>query len=1134
MAEAEPPAPAREPVPEPVIDTPSTDSRISLIWLVPLAALLLALGVAWRAYSARGPLIEIVFENAAGVEAGQTAVRFRDVKVGSVEKTSLSNDLKSVIVTARIDKSVARFLDSDAEFWVVRPSISAQGISGIETVLSGVYIEAVWNDKIGERVERFDGLPRPPLTPADQPGLRVRLRAPDGGSVTIGAPVLFKRIQVGKVEDIQLTEAGDVLIDLFIGAANSIRLTEATRFWNASGFSVEIGAGGASLNVDSLISLLQGGIAFDTVGSDLAPVESGHFYELYPTEKAARQNLFEDAPGERLIVNVDFDGSVRGLQPGAPVEYNGIKIGEVRSLQAAVINEGSDAPRVTLRTTLALVPDRLGISGNETSAAPEKALDLLASQVESGLRAQLAASGLLTQTLYVNLTTVPGVAPAQLDRTAEPYPLMPSAPSDISSIATSAEGVMQRLAKLPLEDVVGGAVALLANINALVTSEGVKQAPENFSLLLQDARKVVSQDGIQEAPAQLAAILASARALVDQATEEQLVANLNAVLATAKTSLASIGNAADGVPELLDQVEALSAKATALPLEELIASAKSVVDGMDAFVRSEGLQNIPASVEASLADLRGVVDDLRAGGAIDNVNATLASARTIAEQAAQAQLVAKIEDVLTTTKASVASVGTAADGVPEVVDQIEALAAKANALPLDELVASADGLLKNIDAFVKSDDVANLPASVNASLSELRGVVTDLRAGGAVDNVNASLASVRQITAELAAARLADSIQTVIADAKTAIANVDTAAAGLPQLMDNLTAVSDSVKALPLEDLGHHRHPRARHRRRLPRQPGRAGRAAQPQRLARGTAHHPRGPEPGRGGDERQRHAGLRLARRGRRDRRRRRSAGARRPLQRRRRCRRSRARLGRTQLPGQPGHPPPAAGGPRCGALGQQSRHRAGTAPQFRPVREMRHARHSGLPPRRVPARSLRRQSRLLPATGAAALCTGRLAGRQHRGGRPEPPGLCWRPRDRLAHRSRRRRPEQDPALGRHPPARPHPPPRRRARPARSRPRRHRALARLRRAGPSRRGHRRPADRRPGRRPRLRRPVRAGLPSQRPHHRLRPLRHRRPAAGRGLLRPPGRPRPRHGPFGRPHRRHHHGAPGQLTGLRCR
>ncbi len=189
-----------------------------------------------------------------------------------------------MVATVRVRKDVAQFVDDSAQFWVVRPSVTAQGVSGIETVLSGVYIAAYWDATPGPRVHSFEALPRPPLTPADQPGLRVRLRAPDGGSMTIGAPVLFKRIQVGQVEDITLTDAGDVMIDVFVKAPNSARLTESTRFWNASGFSINLGGGGASLNVDSLISLLQGGVSFDTVGSDLTAATEGQTYELFPSE----------------------------------------------------------------------------------------------------------------------------------------------------------------------------------------------------------------------------------------------------------------------------------------------------------------------------------------------------------------------------------------------------------------------------------------------------------------------------------------------------------------------------------------------------------------------------------------------------------------------------------------------------------------------------------------------------------------------------------------------------------------------------------------------------------------------------------------------------------------------------------
>ena len=170
-----------------------------------------------------------------------------------------------------------------------------------------------------------------------------------------------------------------MVIDVFIGAPNNVRLTEGTRFWNASGFSIQLGGGGASLNVDSLISLLQGGVSFDTVGSDLTPVEDGHVFELYPSETVARQNLFEDEPGERLILDTDFDGSVRGLQPGAAVEYHGIKVGEVqshagggRSTRTASRRASRSAPRSRWCRSASASPARTPSDAPDAGARPPR------------------------------------------------------------------------------------------------------------------------------------------------------------------------------------------------------------------------------------------------------------------------------------------------------------------------------------------------------------------------------------------------------------------------------------------------------------------------------------------------------------------------------------------------------------------------------------------------------------------------------------------------------------------------------------------------------------------------------------------------------------------------------------------
>ena len=385
--------------------------------------------------------------------------------------------------------------------------------------------------------------------------------------MTIGAPILFKQIQVGKIEDITLTEAGDVMIDAFVNAPNHERLTEATRFWNASGFSIELGTGGASLNVASLVSLLQGGVSFDNIGSDATRVATGHIFELYPSETAARENLLENEPGQRLTLNVVFDGSVRGLRPGAAVEFRGITVGEVRALQAAALLDTPEGQDVTLRATLSIVPRRLGIEAGPDDEMVAAALDLLADRVEhGGLRARLATSGLLSQTLYVDLAEIPDAPPAELDRDAEPYPLLPSAPSDISGIAASAEGALKRISGLPLEEVVETAVNLLANLNSLVTDERIRSAPENLGLLMSDLRTLIGESGIKEAPADLRALLASVQELIDQAVQARIVEEVAAVLEGARTAVESVDVAADEVPALVEEIEATSRRIRALPL----------------------------------------------------------------------------------------------------------------------------------------------------------------------------------------------------------------------------------------------------------------------------------------------------------------------------------------------------------------------------------------------------------------------------------------------------------------------------------------------------------------------------------------------------------------------------------------
>ena len=749
---------------DPMVEGPKSRPRFSVAWLVPLIALAISLGVAWRSYSDRGPLIEIVFETGAGLEAGKTPVKFRDLNIGLVEGVALAEDLRSVVASVRIDKDSARHVGDSTEFWLVSAQVGPQGISGLDTVLSGAYIAADFDAEPGAPRTTFEALAKPPLTALGQDGLRVSIRAPEGGSVAVGAPVLFKKIAVGQVEDVSLTERGDVLITAFIDAPADSRVTSATRFWNTSGFRVELSAAGAALNVESLASLVQGGIAFDTVTTGGEPVGPDTEFRLFNSENEARVVVLNDDPAARVNIMATFSGSVRGLAIGAPVEYRGIQVGEVTELQAEVIRV-DDSPVVTVRATLGLNPSRFGLSLGED--ANDRAMELIEAAVERGVRARLASGNILTGSLFVELAEVPDAEPATVDMAAIPYPEVPTVAASGSGLAQTAEGVLTRIENLPVEEMMGAITTLISNANLLITDEAVRTAPENLGLLLADLRALVADSGLEEIPAEITAILASTRTVIDGIAEDEIVDSLTAALDATTGAVESLQSAAEGVPALLAEVTALTAQARELPLDDLVASGAGVVEELQTLIRSEAIAALPVAIDAAIGDLRGLLVDIRDGGAVENVNATLASIRAVTDELAAARLTESLRTTLAAAETAAANVSSSTTELPALVDNLSRLSETAAALPLDELTVASTRLLDTADTFMASEGMADVPPQLSASLRELSLILAELREGGAVENLNTTLAS-----------------------ADAAAAAVSAAAEDLPALLDRLSSVA--------------------------------------------------------------------------------------------------------------------------------------------------------------------------------------------------------------------------------------------------------------------------------------------------------------------------------------------------------
>jgi len=461
--------------------TPETTTRKtpSPIWLVPILALLLAGTVAFNAISERGPLVEIRFKSASGIEAEKTHVRFKDLVVGEVESVELSEDLEEVVVHARLEKSMASFLGDTTQFWVVSARVTGTQVSGLNTLLSGSYIEMNRTGEPTRRKREFDGLDSPPLTELGTPGKRVTLNSDRGGALSVGSLVYYKQLPAGRIESRELSDDGrEVTFAAFIDAPFDKFISSETRFWNVSGFAVEAGSDGLAVRVESMAALLSGGVAFGPIDDRIGdPVADGAAFTLFPSRDTAEESLFSSGGQASYLYTVEFSEAIGGLKSGAPILYEGITVGRVVDVVVEADPRSSGPPR--LYAVLRIEPSRL--TSEEIDA--ETFAQIMDRLVASGLRMQLGVSSLLSGALNVNMVILPDAEPATIDLDAKPYPALPAAPSEIAAIAREVEDIIASLASLPLEDLVVSATSLLQETERLVSSPSVAALPQDMSEL---------------------------------------------------------------------------------------------------------------------------------------------------------------------------------------------------------------------------------------------------------------------------------------------------------------------------------------------------------------------------------------------------------------------------------------------------------------------------------------------------------------------------------------------------------------------------------------------------------------------------------------------------------------------------
>jgi paraquat-inducible protein B len=443
-----------------------TKTRLSLVWFIPIVAALVGVWVAVTRILSQGPEITIVFKTAEGLEAGKTKIHYNGVDIGTVTTIRLSDDHLRVIATAEMAPKTESFLVDGTQFWVVSPRISGATVSGLGTLLSGAYIGM----EIGSSHEKkrdFIALDTPPIVTSEVPGRFFMLKTPDLGSLDTGTPIFFRRLQVGEVVSYELDKDGETLsVKVFVNAPYDQYVNPDTRFWHASGVDVSLNASGLNVQTQSVLSLLIGGIAFETpaTGAVLRAAEANTVFTLFRD----RADAFKPPARNPQTYMLVFKQSVRGLAPGAPVEFRGIQIGEVVEMNAQVDGKTFE---FSVPVIIRLDPERLGVKVLDTGSGDLDTIrrKLVDSLVSRGFRAQLRTGNLLTGALYVAFDAIPGAPPATVDWSRKPVEL-PTVPGQLEAIEASIVNIIKRFDKIPVEAIGADAAKALVDLRGALAS----------------------------------------------------------------------------------------------------------------------------------------------------------------------------------------------------------------------------------------------------------------------------------------------------------------------------------------------------------------------------------------------------------------------------------------------------------------------------------------------------------------------------------------------------------------------------------------------------------------------------------------------------------------------------------------
>ncbi|HEX4171524.1 MAG TPA: MlaD family protein [Acetobacteraceae bacterium] len=457
--------------------------RIPVIWVIPIIAIAVGAWLAWDTLSRQGPTITVTFDAAAGLQAGQSQLKFKDIVLGTVKRLDLSNDHSHVVVTIATTRQAEPLLTDRTVFWVVKPRLFAGNLSGLDTLLSGSYVGMLPGAEAGKPQRTFTGSEDPPVLQANVPGHTFSLRANRLGSISVGSPVYFRDLEVGEILGWDIADmARSVTIQAFVRAPYDRYVTSDTRFWNASGVSVKLGGAGVELQLESLRALLLGGIAFTTPDEPGTTMSAdNHVFPLFQNQEAA-----DAASYSRKIQLVSyFPGSVRGLGPGSEVTMHGLVIGHVTSVELKY-DPAKDAIVVPVRYNVE--PERIVGVGNKVFASTQDAVEEV---LRHGLRASLESASLITGQQMVTLDFVHDAPPAPVTMEGEDFVLPTTGGGGLASLQASATTLLEQVSAIPFKQIGDNLDGILRATNSLSNDPQMRKSLADLSATLANAKELL-------------------------------------------------------------------------------------------------------------------------------------------------------------------------------------------------------------------------------------------------------------------------------------------------------------------------------------------------------------------------------------------------------------------------------------------------------------------------------------------------------------------------------------------------------------------------------------------------------------------------------------------------------------------